>query len=162
MQRANLAVTWAIPKRLTLDAILVLGITVFITATPLLPGPAQVGAAAGVVSLAMVAWFERCQAAAPVGVFCVVCLGLALTGVPYSQLVLGVGLLAYAVVIRRVLWLRDVATWVRWGSFGRDVRILTAASGLVAASPSGAGISFSNRTSMTSSRPLCPPRHLGY
>jgi hypothetical protein len=122
-----------LPYGLTLDAILVVGITVLVTVTPLLPAPAQVCAAAGIASLALVAWFKRCRAAAPVGVFCVVSLGLALSGVHYSQLVLGVGLLMYAVVVRRVPWLQGVATWVRWGSFGPDVRVLTAASGLIAA-----------------------------
>ena len=82
--------------------------------------------------MAVVAWGRRCQAAASVGAFCVVCLGLALAGVPYSQVVFGVGLVTYAVVVRRVPWLRDVTTWVRWGSFGPEVRVLTAASGLIA------------------------------
>ena len=118
---------------LTLDAILLVGITVLITVIPLLLAPAQVGAAVGIALLALVAWLKRCRTAAPVGVFCFVCVGLALSGVHSSQLVLGVGLLVYAVVVQRVPWLRGVATWGRWGSFGLDVRVLTAASGLIAA-----------------------------
>jgi membrane protease YdiL (CAAX protease family) len=110
-----------------------LGITVLITAIPLSPPSVQVGASAGVALLAAVAWFTRCQSALPVGVFCVVSLVLALAGVSYSQLVLGVGLLVYAVIIRRVAWLRRAPNWVRWGSFGSDVKALTAASALVAA-----------------------------
>ncbi len=120
-------------NRFTLDAILVVGLTMLVTVTPLLPERTQVGAAAGIASLASVAWFKRCRSAAPVGVFCVVCLGLAFSGVHYSQLFLGGGLLLYAVVVRQVTWLHGVAAWARWGSFGPDVRVLTAASALIAA-----------------------------
>lgn len=81
----------------------------------------------------MVAWLARCQAAAPLAAFCVVGLSFALGGVPYSQLVLGIGLLSYAAVVRVTPWLRGTATWARWGSFGGDVRLLAVASGLVAA-----------------------------
>ena len=83
--------------------------------------------------LAVVAWYKRCRAAAPVSTFCVICLGLAFFGVPYFQVVLGVGLLCYAGVVRSVPWLRGTATWARWGSFDRDVRLLSAAACLVAA-----------------------------
>jgi hypothetical protein len=65
--------------------------------------------------LAVVAWCRRCRTAAPVSTFCVVCLSLALFGVPYSQLILGLGLIAYAAVVRAVPWLQGTATWVRWG-----------------------------------------------
>jgi hypothetical protein len=120
-------------RGLTLDARLTLGITALITATPLVPAAAQVACAMGVVWLTVVAWSKRCRAATPVGVFCATALALAAASVPYSQLVLGGGLLAYAVVVRRVAWMRGLATWLRWGSFGAEVRVLTAASGVVAA-----------------------------
>jgi len=110
-----------------------LGITVLITAIPLVPIAAQAASAIGVVWLTVVAWSKRCKATAPVGIFCITCLALAVTSVPYSQLVLGGGLLGYAVVARRVVWMRGITTWVRWGSFGAEVRVLTAASGLTAA-----------------------------
>lgn len=122
-----------LPYGLTLDAIIVVGITVLVAVTPLLPASSQIGAIVGIAALALLAWFRRCRAATPVGVFSVVCVGMALSGVHYSQLVLGVGLLTYAVVVRRVPWLHGVATWIRMGSFGPDVRVLTAASGLIAA-----------------------------
>ena len=109
------------------------GMIGLVTVAPLVPAAAAIGVLTGIAILAVVAWGKRCRAAAPVGVFCVVCVGLALSGVPYSQLVLGVGLLSYAVVVRTVPWLRGVATWGRWGSFGADVRVLTAVSGLIAA-----------------------------
>lgn len=116
-----------------LDTTLVIGITLLITAVPLLSSSAAVVASIGVGLFAGLAWVARCRAAAPVGVFCVVCLVLAISGVRYSQVVLATGLLVYAVLVRRVTWLHGSAAWVRWGSFGADVRWLTAAAGLVAA-----------------------------
>lgn len=107
--------------------------TLLVTAAPLVPPNAAIVAAAGTAVLGVVAWYERCRAAAPLSAFCVICLGLALSGVLYSQVVLGLGLLCYGVVVRGVPWLRGSATWARLGSFGRDVRYLSAAAGLVAA-----------------------------
>jgi membrane protease YdiL (CAAX protease family) len=56
-----------------------------------------------------------------------------MSGIGYSQVVLGGGLLIHGLVVRRVAWLRHAADWVRWGSFGADVRWLTAGCGLAAA-----------------------------
>lgn len=123
----------ASPRRFTLDALLVVSIILLVTVAPLLSLSAAIGAATGTGLLAVVAWLARCQAAAPLAAFCVVGLGLAVGGVPYSQLVLGMGLLSYAAVMRVTPWLRGTATWARLGSFGGDVRLLAAASGLVAA-----------------------------
>jgi len=80
-----------------------------------------------------VAWTRRCTAAAPLAAFAVICLILAFAGVPYSQLVLGLGLVFYAAFVRLTPWLRGSATWARWGTFGRDVRLLVAGSVLAAA-----------------------------
>lgn len=97
--------------RLSLDSALVVGITLSITAAPLLPSTAALAVSVAVGAMAALA-----------------------SGVPYSQIVLGVGLLAYAILVRRVAWLpRAAAGWVRRGSFGADVRVLTAGCGLVAA-----------------------------
>lgn len=120
-------------RKITLDATLVVGITALITAIRLLSTQVQVAFALGVVCFTVMAWFKRCRAATSVGVFFVACLALVFAGVSYSQVFLGIGLLAYAVVSRRVSWLRDIAGWFRWGSFGTEVQVLTAASGLIAA-----------------------------
>jgi len=47
--------------------------------------------------------------------------------------VLGLGLLCYAGIVRGVPWLRGTATWVRWGAFDVTVRLLCAAAWLLAA-----------------------------
>jgi len=117
----------------TLDALLVVSVTLLVTAVPLVPSNAAICAAIGIALLAVVAWYKRCRAAAPVSTFCVICLGLAFFGVPYFQVDLGVGLLCYAGIVRGVPWLRGTATWARWGSFDRDVRLLSAAACLLAA-----------------------------
>jgi membrane protease YdiL (CAAX protease family) len=83
--------------------------------------------------LAVLAWSKRCRAAAPFSTFCVICLGLAFSGVRYFQVVLALGLLCYAGVVRGVPWLRGTATWVRWGSFDATVRFLSVAAWLLAA-----------------------------
>jgi membrane protease YdiL (CAAX protease family) len=124
--------------RLRLDALLVLGITGLITAAPLLPQAAGVGTSVLVGCITALAWVTRSRAAAPLGLFCVVCLGLAVVGVRYSQLVLGVGLLVYAWIIRQVAWLQGAATWMRKGSFGGDVRLMIMACSVVAAMALGA------------------------
>ena len=77
-------------------------ITLLVTAAPLVPPYAAIGAASGTALLAVLAWYKRCRAAAPFSTFCVICLGLALSGVPYFQVVLAVGLLCYASVVRGV------------------------------------------------------------
>ena len=117
----------------TLDALLVVTVTLLVTAAPLVPSNAAICAAIGIALLVVVAWYKRCRAAAPVSTFCVICLALILAGVPYFQVVLAVGLLGYAGVVRGVPWLRGTATWARWGSFDRDVRLLSAAACLLAA-----------------------------
>jgi hypothetical protein len=86
------------------DAAIVIGLTLLITAAPLLSSSAALVASIGVVFLTVLAWVKRGPAAAPVGVFCVACLVLALSGIQYSQVVLGVGLLVYAVVVRQVAY----------------------------------------------------------
>ena len=100
-----------------LDALLVVSVTLLFTVAPLVPHSAAVGAASGTVVVAVLAWYKRCLAAAPFSTFCVICLGLALSGVLYFQVVLALGLLCYAGVVRGVPWPRGTATWTRWGSF---------------------------------------------
>jgi membrane protease YdiL (CAAX protease family) len=117
----------------TLDALLVVSVTLLITAAPLVHSDTAICAAIGIALLAAVAWYKRCRAAAPFSIFCVICLGLALSGLRYFPVVLAVGLLGYAGAVRGVPWLRGTATWVRWGSFDRDVRLLSAAACLLAA-----------------------------
>ena len=116
-----------------LDALLVVSVTLLCIAAPLVPPKAAIGAAGGAAVLAVLAWFKRCPAAAPFSIFCVICFGLALAGIRHFPVVLGLGLLGYAGVVRAVPWLRGTATWARWGSFHRDVRLLSAAGCLVAA-----------------------------
>jgi len=117
----------------TLDALLVVSVTLLVTAAPLVPSSAAICAAVGTAVLAVVAWYKRCRAAAPFSTFCLICLGLVLSGVHYFPVVLAIGLLCYAGVMRGVPWLRGTATWARWGSFDRDVRLLSAAACLLAA-----------------------------
>jgi uncharacterized protein len=115
------------------DALLVVSVTLLVTAAPLVPSNAAICAAAGVALLAVVAWSKRCRAAAPVSLFCVICLGLALVGVRYFPVVLAGGLLGYAGIVRGVPWLRGTATWTRWGSFDATVRFLCVGAWLLAA-----------------------------
>jgi len=117
----------------TLDALLVVSVTLLVTAAPLVPPNAAIGAAIGTAVLAVLAWYKRCRAAAPYSVFCVICFGLVLSGVPYFQVVLALGLLCYAGVVRGVPWLRGTATWPRWGSFDPTVRFLSVVAWLLAA-----------------------------
>jgi hypothetical protein len=116
-----------------LDAFLVVSITLLFTAAPLAPRNAMIGPASGIAVLAVLAWSKRCRAAAPLSTFCVICLGLVLSGVPYFQIVLGLGLVCYSGVVRGVPWLRGTATWVRWGSFNATVCFLSIAVWLLAA-----------------------------
>ena len=118
---------------LTLDAWFMLGITAFLTAIPLVPSAAQAACSTGVLLLTVIAWSKRYKASAPVGIFSIACLALAVTSLPYSQIILGGGLLAYAVVATRVVWMRGATIWVRWGLFGVDVQVLAAASVLTSA-----------------------------
>ena len=116
-----------------LDALLVVSVTLLFTVAPLVPHSAAVGAASGTAVLAVLAWYKRCLAAAPFSTFCVICLGLALSGVLYFQVVLALGLLCYAGVVRGVPWLRGTTTWARWGSFDATVCFLSLAAWLLAA-----------------------------
>lgn len=129
----QVAPTAVAPHRRQLDAVLVIGITLLVTAVPLLSHNTAIGATSGIALLGAVAWTRRCKAAAPLAAFSVACFVLGLAGVRYSQVVLGLGLLWYAAVVRLTPWLRGTATWARWGSFRRDVRLLAVGSGLVAA-----------------------------
>jgi uncharacterized protein len=116
-----------------LDGLLVVSVTLLCTAAPLLPTNAAIAAASATAVLAVLAWYERCRAAAPLSTFCVICFGLVLSGVPHFWLVLAFGLLCYAGVVRGVPWLRGTATWARWGSFDASVRLLSLPAWLLAA-----------------------------
>ncbi len=108
-------------------------VTLLCTAAPLVPPNAAIGAASGTAVLALLSWYKRCRTAAPFSTFCVICFGLVLSGVRYFPVVLGLGLLCYAGIVRGVPWLRGTATWVRWGAFDATVRLLCAAAWLLAA-----------------------------
>jgi hypothetical protein len=71
-----------------LDTVLVVSVTLLITAAPLLPLKAAIAAASGTAVLAVLAWNKRCRGAAPLSAFCVICFGLVLAGVRYFPLVL--------------------------------------------------------------------------
>ena len=116
-----------------LDALLVVSVTLLFTAAPLIPHSAAVGAASGTAVLAVLAWYKRCRVAAPFSTFCVICLGLDLSGVLHFQVVLALGLLCYTGVVRGVPWLRGTATWARWGSFDATVCSLSVVAWLLAA-----------------------------
>jgi membrane protease YdiL (CAAX protease family) len=120
-----------IPRQL--DALLVVGVTLLCTAAPLVPTNAAIAAASGIVLLAMLAWYKRCPAAAPFSIFCVICLSLIFSGVRYFPVILALGLLGYAGVVRGVPWLRGTATWARWGSFDAGVCLLSVGAWLLAA-----------------------------
>jgi uncharacterized protein len=117
----------------TLDALLVVSVTLLVTVAPLVPSNGAIFAGIGIALLAVVAWSKRCRAAAPYSTFCVICLGLVFAGVRYFPVVLAGGLLGYAGVVRAVPWLRGTATWARWGSFGATVRFFCVAAWLLAA-----------------------------
>ena len=116
-----------------LDALLVVSITLLCIAAPLVPPSAAIGAATGTAMLAVLAWYKRCRVAAPFSTLCVICFGLVLSGVRLFPVVLALGLLGYAVVVRGVPWLRGTATWARWGSFDATVRFLSVAAWFLAA-----------------------------
>jgi uncharacterized protein len=120
-----------IPRQL--DALLVVGVTLLCTAAPLVPTNAAIAAASGIVLLAMLAWYKRCPAAAPFSIFCVICLSLIFSGARYFPVILALGLLGYAGVVRGVPWLRGTATWARWGSFDAGVCLLSLGAWLLAA-----------------------------
>jgi membrane protease YdiL (CAAX protease family) len=122
-----------IPRLRKLDAVLVVSVTSLSTAAPLVPPTAAIAAASGTAVLAVLAWYKRCRAATPLSIFCVICFGLVLAGVPYFWLVLALGLLCYAAVVRSVPWLRGTVTWAQWGSFDATVRFLSVAAWLLAA-----------------------------
>ena len=138
----------------TLDALLVVSIVLLVTVAPLLSPSGTIGAATGTALLAVVAWLARCRAAAPLAAFSVVCLGLALGGVPYSQLVLGVGLLSYAAVVRATPWLRGTATGARRGPLTVTFASSRLPQDSSLRSRCSVGTCSCIRTSMTSSR-LC-------
>src|SRR5256885_2105141 len=71
--------------------------------------------------------------AAPFSIFCVICLSLVFSGVRYFPVILALGLLGYAGVVRGVPWLRGTATWARWGSFDAGVCLLSVGAWLLAA-----------------------------
>src|SRR4029434_9005458 len=102
-------------------------------AAPLVASNAAIAAASGIVVLAVLAWFKRCPAAAPLSIFCVICLSLIFSGVRYSPVILACGLLGYAGVVRIVSWLRRTATWARWGSFDASIRLLCVVACLLSA-----------------------------
>jgi CAAX amino terminal protease family. len=120
-----------IPRQL--DALLVVGVTLLCTAAPVVPSNAAIAVASGIVALAVLAWYKRCPAAAPFSIFCVICLGLIFSGVRYFPVILALGLLGYAGVVRGVPWLRGTATWARWGSFDAGVCLLCVGAWLLAA-----------------------------
>src|SRR5436190_17187214 len=120
-----------IPRQL--NALLVVGVTLLCTAAPLVPTNAAIAAASGIVLLAMLAWYKRCPPAAPFSIFCVICLSLIFSGVRYFPVILALGLLGYAGVVRGVPWLRGTATWARWRSFDAGVCLLSVGAWLLAA-----------------------------
>jgi uncharacterized protein len=116
-----------------LDALLVVGATLLCTAAP--PGSLQSSdwSCDRNCRVGALAWYKRCRAAAPFSTFCVICLGLAFSGVRYFPVILALGLLGYAGVVRIVPWLRGTASWVRCGSFDAAVCLLSVAAWLLAA-----------------------------
>jgi uncharacterized protein len=115
-----------------LDARLVVSLTLLITAAPLLPGITAIGVLGGTAVLTVLAWDKRCRDAAPLSFFCLICLGLVVSGVRYLPIVLVLGLLCYAAVILGLPWLRGTATWTRWGAFDARICFLSVAASLLA------------------------------
>jgi membrane protease YdiL (CAAX protease family) len=111
----------------------VVGVTLLCIAAPLVPTSAAIAAAGGIVVLAVLAWYKRCPAAAPFSAFCVICLSLIFAGLRYFPVILTLGLLGYAGIVRIVSWLRGTATWARWGSFDVGVCLLSVGAWLLAA-----------------------------
>jgi CAAX protease family protein len=83
--------------------------------------------------LAVLVWYKRCRVAAPFSTFCVICFGLSLSGLRYFPVVLALGLICYAGVVRGVPWLRGTAAWARLGSFDATVGLLSVTAWLLAA-----------------------------
>jgi hypothetical protein len=124
------------------DTLLVVGITVLITAIPLLPKSLAVAMSVAVVGATVIAWARRCRFAASLGVFCAACVVLALTGIRYSQVLLGVGLLAYTWTTRRTPWLRGTDAWIKRGALDTDVWLLIGSCAVIATIALGAWYSI--------------------
>jgi len=109
-----------------------LGIVILFGIFPLLSRDTLIVVDAAIVVLSVVSWRMGSAVAVPLGVFCTVCITLALLRLP-SQLWLALGLAAYAVVGLRVGRFRGELSWLRVGTFSREVVALTLATVLLAA-----------------------------
>jgi membrane protease YdiL (CAAX protease family) len=124
------------------DTVLVVCITVLITAIPLLPDSWAVVMSLAVVGATAIAWIRRCRIAAPLGLFCAVCLMMIVAGIRYTQVSLGAGLLAYTWATQRSEWLRGSAAWIKRGRLDTDVWLLVGGSAVIAAVALGAWYSI--------------------
>ncbi len=115
------------------EALAVIVMVLMFTAFPLLPYSSVIGIGICIVLVTVVSWFKRWSIGVSVGMFCMVCIALVLLKVPFSQLWLSLALSIQVLVIRVVPWLRGNDAWLRVGSLGKDMWLLTAISGLMAA-----------------------------
>jgi membrane protease YdiL (CAAX protease family) len=96
------------------------------------PGPAAAVCGLAVLGLSAVAWRRRAVAASSMALLFVPCLVLALLGVGPQQVTFALAFAVYAVVSRRVWWLREARRWFTAGRF--DAPILAASVGFALAS----------------------------
>ena len=117
------------------DAPIVLALLALLTIVSLVPpGGAATAAAMAALALTVVAWKWRAPGASSLGLLFVTCLALALVGIGPQQVVFGLAFAVYAMVVARVRWFREAASWLTVGRF--DSRIM--ALGAAVAAVSGA------------------------
>jgi membrane protease YdiL (CAAX protease family) len=105
----------------------VLVLTTIVIAVPLMPAGALVPAGLAILAVTAVAWHRRASAPASLGLLFSTCALLAAAGVGPQQAVFAIAFVVYAVVVRRVSWLRPAAAWLRRGVFDRTAVALGAA-----------------------------------
>ncbi len=109
-----------------------LGIVLLFGIFPVLPRDAVVAVGTAILLLVVVGCIVRWDVVPPLGVFCIVCIALALLGLP-SQLWFALALAAYVAVGRFGRGQRGILSWFVAGTVTRDVLLLAVTSILLSA-----------------------------
>ena len=120
------------PRAVRGEAAIVLALTTLLAIVPLMPLAGSLPAGVGVVALTILAWRRRAPAATSLGLLLATCMVLGFLGVGPQQVVFTTAFAIYAVVVRRVRWLRGAATWFRLGS--QNWTVVALGAGVVAIS----------------------------
>lgn len=112
---------------------IVLALTALLTIVPAVPRAAAAVAGLAILALTAIAWRRRETAAASLGLVSTSCVVLGLAGLGPQQVVFPFAFAIYAVVVRRVRWLRGAAAWFRPGALGRGILAIVAGIAAVSA-----------------------------